>query len=111
MESNPKLNPAIKILVEYLAQLKTIDEFCSIQEKANHIGKMNQIDTAIQQIQLCEKNGILGGSIINKLPNSTDIHFQYVIAHENESSNPEDWEEVLFKGRQIRLNGGDLVVR
>jgi len=45
------------------------------------------------------------------LPETNDVHFQYVVAHENEYSNPENWEEVLFNGQKIRLDGGDLVIR
>ncbi len=39
------------------------------------------------------------------------LHFCYKVVHENESSDPQNWEEVLFEGKQITLSAGDLVIR
>ena len=105
------MNPAISKLVEYLEELEAIDEFESIEEKAGHIGLLNQIEIAIGQIQLCEEHGISSGSLVSVLPEPETPNFTYLVVHDNESTNPENWEDVLFNGRQIWLSSGDLVIR
>ena len=105
------MNPAIQKLEEYLVELNKVSEFKSIEEKATHIGLINQIDVAIGNLKLCEKYEIYPGSLVSIMPETEDPNFLYLVVHENESSNPENWEEVLFKGQQIQFSGGDLVIR
>ncbi len=104
-------NPAIEKLKEYLKELETVISFNSIEAKAEHIGLMNQIKVSIGQLQLCEKYGINSGSLVSVLPETENPHFCYLAVHENESSSPENWEEVIFNGQKIQFNGGDLVIR
>jgi hypothetical protein len=104
-------NPAIKKLQEYLLELESVQSFPSIEEKAKHKGQINLIKDAIGQLELCEEYEISSGSLFNKLPKTSSIHHCFKAVHENESSNPSDWEEVLFDGRQLTLSSGDLVVR
>ncbi|MCE2573904.1 hypothetical protein [Motilimonas eburnea] len=105
------MNPAILKLTSYIQELEEKTEFDTLEEKAEHIGLIIQIKDAIGQLELCEKHGITGGSLVNELPETCTIHHQFVVAHQNESTNPENWEEVLFNGRQIWFSSGDLVVR
>ena len=105
------MNPAINKLKEYLATLQAITEFESLNKKAEHIGLINQIDTAIGNLELCEKHGIVPGSLISVLPETENPNLSYLVVHENESSNPENWEEVIFNGQQVLFSGGDLVIR
>ena len=105
------MNPGIIKLVEYMEELKAIDEFESIEEKAEHIGLLNQIETAIGQLQLCEEYGISSGSLVSVLPETETSNFSYLVVHDNESTNSENWEEVMFEGKQIQFGGGDLVIR
>ena len=105
------MNPAIEKLNEYLSELNEVNEFTSLETKADHIGLMNLIKSSIGQLELCEKFGINAGSLISILPETENPNLCYLAVHENESSNPENWEEVIFKGQQIQFSGGDLVVR
>ena len=105
------MNPAIKKLEEYLTQLQEITEFESLNEKAEHIGLINQIDSAIGNLKQCEKYNIVPASLISVLPETESPNFSYLVVHENESSNPSNWEEVKFNGQQVLFSGGDLVIR
>ncbi|MBQ4829985.1 hypothetical protein J8L84_11920 [Alteromonas sp. MMG017] len=105
------MNPAIEKLNEYLAELNAVEEFASLEVKAEHIGLINQIKSSIGQLELCEKFGINAGSLVSVLPETESPNFCYLTVHENESSNPENWEEVIFEGQQIQFSGGDLVIR
>ncbi len=105
------MNPAIEKLNEYLAELSAVKDFVSIESKAEHFGLINQIKSSIGQLQLCDKFGINSGSLVSILPKTESPNFCYLAVHENESSNPENWEEVVFEGQQIQFSGGDLVVR
>jgi hypothetical protein len=105
------MNPAIIKLNEYLAELETMNDFSSLEEKAKHFGLIKQIKASIGQLQLCEKYGVNAGSLVSVLPETENPNFCYLAVHENESSNPENWVEVIFDGQQIQFSGGDLVIR
>ena len=105
------MNLAIEKLKEYLIQLESIEVFSSTEEKANHIGDINLVKNSISQLALCEKYGINGGSLVSVLPETENPNFLYLAVHENESSSPENWEEVIFNGQQVLFEGGDLVIR
>lgn len=103
------MNPAIEKLNEWIDELRRRTEFSSLEEKAEHIGLINQIDLAIQRIQLCEKWGIYPKSIIKELP-ETDVA-EYRIMNDGESDDREYWEEVVFdNGKKVSLHGGDLII-
>ncbi|GAB5387011.1 MAG: hypothetical protein Alis3KO_41340 [Aliiglaciecola sp.] len=104
-------NPAIEKLNEYIFELERVTDFSSIQEKAEHIGQINLIKDAVKQLQLCEEFEVSGGSLFSKLPETASIHHCYKVVYENESSNPSNWEEVLFNGQQLTFSAGDLIVR
>ena len=105
------MSPAIQKLSEYLNKLEAIQEFGSIEEKAEHIGTINLVKNSIGQLELCEKHEINAGSLVSVLPETNDPHFCYLAVHENESSNPANWEEVIFNGQQVSFRGGDVVIR
>ncbi|MFC3151371.1 hypothetical protein ACFOEK_10075 [Litoribrevibacter euphylliae] len=105
------MNPAVVKLKEFLSELEAESHFPTIQAKAEHIGQINLVKSAIGQLELCEKYGITGSSLVNILPETESPNFCYLTVHENESSNPEHWEEVTFDGEQVLLSGGDLIVR
>ncbi len=105
------MNPAIEKLNEYLAELSEVNSFASIEAKAEHIGLIDQVKSSIGQLKLCDNFGINAGSLVSVLPETENPNFCYLAVHENESSNPENWEEVIFKGQQIQFSGGDLVIR
>lgn len=104
-------NPAIEKLKQYLEELESVQAFDSLEAKAEHIGLINQIKSSIGQLELCEKHGINSGSLVSVLPETENPNFCYLAVHENESSNPANWEEVIFNGQQIQFSGGDLVIR
>jgi hypothetical protein len=105
------MTPAIQNLKLYLAELERAVSFDSIEDKAEHIGLQNQIKASIGQLELCEQFGINSASLVSVLPETENPNFCYLAVHENESTNPENWEEVIFNGRQIQFSGGDLVIR
>ncbi|EMK3376747.1 hypothetical protein V8073_004856 [Vibrio parahaemolyticus] len=105
------MNPAIKQLKKYIVELEAINEFDSIEEQAENIGLIIQIKSSIKQLELCEKYGINGGSLVSVLPETGDPNICYLAVYENESSNSSNWEEVIFNGQQIQLSGGDLLIR
>jgi len=104
-------NPAIEKLKQYLEELEAKQSFDSVEAKAEHIGLINQVKASIGQLQLCEKHGINSASLVSVLPETENPNFCYLAVHENESSNPKDWEQVNFSGQQIQFSGGDLVIR
>ena len=105
------MNPEIVKLNEYLTELSAVNDFASIEAKAEHHGLINQIKSSIGQLQICDKFSINAGSLVSVLPETENPNFCYLAVHENESSNPENWEEVIFEGQQIQFSGGDLVIR
>jgi len=105
------MKEALELIEEKLAELRLKEEYGSIEEKAEHSGLIARYEMSIDRLKLCEKYEITGGSIVKKLPESGDVHFCYKLVHENESSNPCDWEEFLFDKRELVLEGGDLVVK
>ncbi|OCQ23861.1 hypothetical protein A7985_07950 [Pseudoalteromonas luteoviolacea] len=105
------MNPAITVLKAHLAKLEAREQFESIDDKAAHIGEIIQFKDSIAQLELCEKYRITGGSLISQLPETPSIEHQFVVAYQNESTNSENWEEVLFNGRQVWFSSGDLVIR
>ena len=105
------MNPAIEKLTSYVSELEQIQDFASLEAKAEHIGKINLVKNAIGQLYLCDKYEINASSLVNVLPPTENPNFCYLAVHENESSNPADWQEVEFDGKQVSLAGGDLVIR
>ncbi|WNZ57341.1 hypothetical protein [Microbulbifer sp. TRSA007] len=105
------MNPAIEELKRYLIELESVNDFESIELKAEHIGILIQVKSAIGQLELCEKYGISAGSLVSSLPKTENPNFCYLVVNENESSNPDNWEEAIFEGQKIRFSGGDLVIR
>ncbi len=104
------MNPAIEKLKVWIEELDARSEFSSIEEKAEHTGLINQIDTAIKSIKLCDKWGIYPMSIIKELP-ETNVT-EYRIVDDGESGDKRYWEEVIFdNGKPIYLQGGDLVIK
>ena len=104
------MNPAVEKLKGWIKELESLSEFSSIEEKAEHIGLINQIDTSIKRIELCEKWGIYPKSIVKKLP-YTDVT-EYRIVDDGECGDKRYWEEVTFDdGKPIYLQGGDLIVK
>ena len=106
------MDRAIRLLEEELSSLKAeANSNETTSEKAARIGAINKIDSAISLLNICSKHGINAGSIVKALPDHGDVNFQFIVAHMNESTNPENWEEVLFDGEQFWLDGGDLVIK
>ena len=104
------MKEATDCLRDYLADLTRV-ETTTVEERASLEGRKNHIDTAIKLLELCTQFGIVPGSIIKTLPATENQHFQYVVAAMNESSNPENWEEVFFNGQPFWLDGGDLLIK
>lgn len=105
------MNPAVEKLKQYLEELEARESFETIEEKAEHFGKVIQVRSSIGQLELCEKFEIHAGSLVSVLPESGNIHAGYLAVCDNESSNSEHWEEVLFDGRQVQFSSGDLIIR
>ena len=105
------MNPAIEKLQSYLIELEAFNDFSSIEAKAEHLGLINQIKSSIGKLELCENYGINSESLVCVLPETENPNFCYLAVHENESSNPENLEEVIFGGQKIQFSGGDLVIR
>ena len=105
------MKEALEIIEEKLSELRLRADFNSIEEKAEHYGLIARYEMAVDRLKLCDKYEVTGGSIVKKLPDSGNIQFCYKVVHENESSNPSDWEEVLFEERALILESGDLVIK
>jgi len=105
------VNPAISVLERHSKELEAKSDFDTLEAKAEHIGLAIQVKEAIAQLRLCEKHGITGSSLVNQMPQTPTKEHQFVLAYQNESTNPENWEEVLFDNRQIWFSSGDLIVR
>jgi hypothetical protein len=105
------MKEAIDVIKEKLSELRERTQFDSIEEKSEHYGLINRYEMAIDRLNLCESYRITGGSIVNQLPDSGDIHQCFKVVHECESSDPCNWIEVEFENRKITLEGGDIVIR
>jgi hypothetical protein len=110
--------PIIKHLQEWHASLAMQQDFPSIESKAEHIGLLNRIETAIARLKLCEANDIYPGAWICVLPPkanpqvSQPFYPEYRIVCDRESDKPEHWEEVRFEKRGfVRLTAGDIVIK
>jgi hypothetical protein len=106
--------PIIQHLAEWHASLACQTVFPSVEQKAEHIGLMNRIETAMARLKLCEKHDIYTGAWICVLP---PVAYQnaipeYRVVCDGESDNPAHWKEVSFEKRGIvRLTGGDIVIK
>ena len=87
-----------------------LESMDTIEKKADQIGLINEIDTAIQRIELCEKYGIFGASKFLVMPDAYSASVSYRIVCDNESNNPEDWAEVKKDGYEFLLDSGDVAV-
>ena len=105
------MNPAIEQLKKYVTELEALNEFDSIEAKAEHIGLIIQIKSSIKQLELCDKYGVNSGSLVSVLPETGNPNMCYLAVHENESSNPANWEEAIFDGQKIQFSAGDLLIR
>ena len=110
--------PIIEHLQDWHTRLATQQDFPSIEAKAEHIGLLNRIETAIARLKICGDHGIHPGSWICALPPDINPAFpqpfypEYRVVCDRESDKPEHWEEVEFKGRgTVRLTAGDLVIK
>ena len=83
----------------------------AVEDKADRIGQINEIDSAIKLLRKCDSLGIVPGSLVKQLPDTDSPEFQFVVAHMNESTNSDAWEEVLFDGHQFWLDSGDLLIK
>ena len=110
--------PVIEHLQEWHARLATQQDFPSIEAKAEHIGLLNRIETAVARLKICQDHEIYSGSWICVLPPEINPEFpqpfypEYRIVCDHETDSPEHWEEVQFAKRGIvRLRAGDLVIK
>ena len=91
---------------------KVAESISNIEEKANQIGLVNEIDTAIQQLKLCRQHNIIGGTKIVSLPNdyeySPSINYRIVCDHETDDS--KHWEEIKIDGQHYRLCSGSKII-
>lgn len=110
--------PIIAHLQEWRAALAGVTDFPSLEAKAEHIGLLNRIDTAIVRLKMCEKYEIYPAAWICKLPPELNPQFsqsffpEYRIVCDHETEEREYWEEVSFdKHGIVRLTAGDLVIK
>jgi hypothetical protein len=75
------------------------------------VGEMNELDLACQQLELCERWGILPRSIIRALPTTRCEGSEYRVMDDCETDDREHWSEAEFDGRKLRLGGGALIIR
>lgn len=110
--------PITQHLEEWYATLGGMANFPSLEAKAEHIGLLNRIETAIARLKICETYEIHPSAWICKLPPEISPEFpqpfypEYRVVCDRESDNPEHWEEVRFDQRGfVRLTAGDLVIK
>ncbi|ARN21750.1 hypothetical protein [Piscinibacter gummiphilus] len=75
------------------------------------VGMMNELDLACQQLQLCEKWGIVPRSIIRVMPPTRCEDSEYRVMDDCESDNRSDWAEVDVDGRGVRFGRGTLIIQ
>lgn len=81
-----------------------------LQERADLIGLINELDLACQRLELCEKWRIYPHSIIKTLPIER-ANSEYRIMDDCESEDRKWWVEADFDGHHYRLNEGDLIIK
>jgi len=75
------------------------------------VGQMSELDLACQQLELCDKWGIVPRSIIRALPPTCCEGSEYRVMDDCESDNRKDWNEADFDGGAIRFGGGTLIIQ
>lgn len=106
--------PVIQHLEEWRATLAGLGDFPSLEAKAEHIGLLNRIETAIARLKMCETHEIYPSAWICELPPVIHEQFnpEYRVVNDGESDKPGHWQEVRFEKRGfVRLTGGDLVIK
>ena len=98
-------SPVIEHLEEWHASLSQLADFPSLEAKAEQIGLLNQIETALARLKMCEEHGIFPAAWICVLPPEINPEFpqpfypEYRIVCDRESDEPQHWEEVRFEKR------------
>ncbi len=106
--------PTIQHLKQWHESLSCQREFANVEAKAEHVGLLNRIETAIARLKMCEENGIFGGAWVCVLPSVVYQNGipEYRVVCDGESDKPEHWREVRFEKRGfVRLSGGDVVIK
>lgn len=84
----------------------------TVEDKAIQIGLINEIETAIKRIELCEKYQIYGGAKVLMMPPEYSPSVSYYVVNDNESSNPENWCRLTDEhGAEFEMQAGDLAIR
>lgn len=84
----------------------------TVSDKAEQIGFINEIETAIKRLELCEKYQIYGGAKILVMPEEYSSSVSYYLISDNESSKPENW--TILTDEQCSdfvMQSGDLAIR
>lgn len=111
-EAGARLESVIQRLSEWHRELDSDKPFDPI-ERAERISLLNQIDTAIQLLKLCDEFGVTAGAFWDRIPDL--IHPSYTpeirIVNDQETDDPTYWRELaLASGHAVRMRGGEVVI-
>ncbi len=109
------MEDVIQHLITWKTELETKCSFSTVAERAEHIGLVNRIDSAIRLLKLCALHDIPPGAWFCALPDSKDLGYHQVGYHvvcDNETHDPTEWSEVAFeKHGKLLLRPGDIVIK
>lgn len=89
-----------------------LPQIIAVSDKAEQIGFINEIETAIKRLELCEKYQIYGGAKILVMPEEYSPSVSYYVISDNESSKPESWTVLTDEqGSDFIMQSGDLAIR
>ena len=82
-------------------------------QRAQRISLLNQIDTAIQLLKLCDDFEVNAGAVWDRVPDI--VHPSYMpeirIVDDGETDDPSGWRELaLISGHAVRMRGGEIVI-
>ncbi len=108
-ETGGRLDQVIAKLSAWHSELHTTET----SDSPEQISLLNQFDTAIQLLRLCDEFEVIPGTFWDRVP--VLIHSSYQpeirIVDDGETDDPSGWRELaLASGNAVRMRGGEVVI-
>ena len=111
-ETGARLEAVIAKLSDWHRELNSLETLDSVQ-RAQRITLLNQIDTAIQLLKLCDDFEVTAGAFWDRIPDVIDPSYmpEIRIVDDGETDDPSGWRELaLASGHAVRMRGGEIVI-
>jgi hypothetical protein len=111
-ETGARLEAVIAKLSEWYQEVVS-SETNDPEQNAQRISLLNQIDTPMQLLKLCDDFEVTAGAFWDRIPHI--VHPSYMpeirIVDDGETDDPSGWRELaLTSGHAVRMRGGEIVI-